>query len=209
MRYRFFIRLLSLAGLLFSLSLHAQQSLEPSDPRFVFREGIYLSMDEYKGNTPSLAFAGICDKDGKPVADIDLTRKNYYRDNNGTVQPLLPKDIFGYSRKGIFFIKVVYNGNVYFDRLVVIGNLSHFVCEVANIYSDPYGTRSTIVLMQFMLDYETGKVELFTPEIFEAYLKRDEALWSEFTVFSKKKKKTMMFLYLRKYNEKHPVYFPA
>ena len=41
----------------------------------------------------------------------------------------------------------------------------------------------------------------------EKLLEADSALSAEFSQLKSKKKKDLKFLYVRKYNEKHPLYF--
>jgi hypothetical protein len=42
----------------------------------------------------------------------------------------------------------------------------------------------------------------------EYILQRDPALFAEYSALKKKQKRDQMFIYLRKYNDKHPLLFP-
>lgn len=78
-------------------------------------------------------------------------------------------------------------------------------------YNDPFGNpypRYTYISSQYILDFEFGKVLEFTVENMEAVLQRDAELYKEFLALKKRKKRDSIFLYLRKYNEKHPIFFP-
>jgi len=77
----------------------------------------------------------------------------------------------------------------------------------------PYGsygptTVSKNELVQYIIDFETGKVVEYEINNVEILLMKDPDLYQEFVQMSRKKKKQMLFLYLRKYNEKHPIYLP-
>ena len=85
-------------------------------------------------------------------------------------------------------------------------------------YYDPYGYRygnpysrntSRTDLEMFMIDFETGKVYDYDMNNLEVLLIRDPELYEEFVSMRNKNRKKMMFVYLRKFNEKHPVMLPT
>ncbi|MFZ0471919.1 MAG: hypothetical protein WAL94_04830 [Bacteroidales bacterium] len=61
----------------------------------------------------------------------------------------------------------------------------------------------------FMIDFETGKEYEYDLENLESLLMKDPELYEEFVSMHNKNQKKMMFVYLRKYNEKHPVFIPS
>ncbi len=208
-RFSITLLLLSLAPL-FSFS----QRISPSDKDFNFVNGIYFTIESYKENRPSIATEQMCDKDGKELLDYQLKATIYYKNDSNTVKSIRTADIFGYAERGDFYIKLIYNKGVYFPKLVVVGSLSHFVCEVQDVSYNGYanygpGTITNYSLQQFLFDYETGVINNFDQENFLLRLQRDTELYTEFMTLSKKKKKESMFLYLRKYNERHKVDFPV
>lgn len=183
-----------------------------SNPAFNFKEGIYFTLQDYKENRPSVLFSQFCDKSGKPIYDFVVKNTLYYKAEGTEIKSIKQEELFGYATKGDFYIKVNYNG-IYFARLVVIGSMSHFVCEVRNnVYptfpDSPGGAMTTFSLEQFIFDYDSGLITPFDRDVFAKLLQRDEELYGEYSILSKKKKKDLMFLYLRKYNERHPVSFP-
>jgi hypothetical protein len=105
--------------------------------------------------------------------------------------------------------------------MVVIGSLSHFVATIAQkTANDPFGygynnglgynpyPRYVYSTQQFILDFESGNIYDFDVEHMEVLLQRDQNLLKEFDALKRKQKRDSIFLYLRKYNEKHPIYFP-
>jgi len=84
-------------------------------------------------------------------------------------------------------------------------------------YYNPYGSyyspysrnlaRSEI--KQFIIDFETGKVMDFDLENTQLLLMKDAQLYEEYVQLPRKKKKELMFVYIRKFNEKNPLYLPV
>ena len=64
-------------------------------------------------------------------------------------------------------------------------------------------------MRQFFLDFETGQVIEYGINNFMTILMRDKDLYDEYIQLNKRKKRQMMFLYLRKFNEKHPLFLPV
>ncbi len=207
---RLFSFCIFLGGLLLSTHvLFGQEQILSTDPRFSFKDGVYLSLNDYKTNEPAINFSRFCSKDGSPVADFTLRSTMYYLNDSNQIEPLKEEELFGYAFRGNFYIKVSHR-ETYFARLVVIGNLSHFVCEVQQTNMDPYYnmSRTTPILIQLVFDYDTGKIQEFNQENFVELLKRDDELYAEYNLLPKKQKKDFLFLFLRKYNDKHPIFFP-
>jgi hypothetical protein len=63
-------------------------------------------------------------------------------------------------------------------------------------------------IKQYLIDFETGKIMEFDLEGTELLLMKDDQLYEEFVKLPKKNKKELMFVYIRKFNEKHPLYLP-
>ena len=103
-----------------------------------------------------------------------------------------------------------------FNRLNVIGTLCHFTATVRTSvgYHDPmnynYGLHDTYdELRQFIYDTEINRVLDFNVANMEVILKNDDELYKQFMALKKREKSDAIFIYLRKYNEKHPFYLPA
>ena len=78
-------------------------------------------------------------------------------------------------------------------------------------YYSPYNRSSAPrnELKQYVIEFETGKVLEFTPDNVALLLMKDPSLYDEYIQLSRKKKKEQMFLYVRKFNEKNPLYLPV
>jgi hypothetical protein len=109
---------------------------------------------------------------------------------------------------------------VNYNRVAVVGSLCHFIATTQTVapFRNPYPYNRydpTINQVQYIyttnqhiLDFETGVVQEFNVLSMETLLKRDEVLYNEFVSLSKRKKKESVFIFLRKYNDRHPIYFP-
>jgi len=62
---------------------------------------------------------------------------------------------------------------------------------------------------QHLFDFETGEVLDYNTESVEVLLIKDPELYDEYQALKNRKKKQMKFVFIRRYNEKHPLYFPA
>lgn len=78
-------------------------------------------------------------------------------------------------------------------------------------YYSPYGRNnmSRNEIRQYIIDFENGKILDFDLENTKLLLMKDAQLYEEFVKLSRKQKKELMFVYIRKFNEKNPLYIPA
>lgn len=199
------------------MPLFAQQKTVQYTKDFEFSNGIYLSFYQFKNNNPLIASKIISDynKSDRDFFDKVLSKNNItYIDSLGKEQTFKSNDIWGYCQNGIVHI----NHGTDHNRITIIGSICHFVATTQRqvgvadpfSYNDPFYNpqQYAYVSQQFVLDYETGKVLDFNVSNMEALLSRDVELFAQFTALKKKQKRDSIFLYLRKYNEKHPIYFP-
>jgi hypothetical protein len=75
-------------------------------------------------------------------------------------------------------------------------------------YSRPYNsTRNE--LKQYLIDFETGKIIEFTVDNVVLLLMKDNVLYEEYIQLPRKKRKELLFVYVRRFNEKNPLYLPS
>ncbi|MFH1319573.1 MAG: hypothetical protein ABII90_02830 [Bacteroidota bacterium] len=183
------------------------------DKDFEFKEGIYLIYEQFKHNDP-IPKSKIISKFDKNelgfLSKLLLLKKIEFIDSAGNKEAVLTSSIWGYSNNNIVYINI--QGE--FNRIPIIGNICHFTAVVTvydNHYYDPYsfnqGGYASNEFRQYILDVRTGNILDYTISDLESLLIRDQQLYDEFTALKKRKKKDSMFIYLRKYNEKHPAYF--
>jgi hypothetical protein len=77
-------------------------------------------------------------------------------------------------------------------------------------YYSPYrqGNMARSELKQYLIDFDTGKVMEFDMQNTEMLLMKDPQLYEEYVQLPRKKKKDLMFVYIRKFNERNPLYIP-
>ncbi|MCC7303244.1 MAG: hypothetical protein IT233_11440 [Bacteroidia bacterium] len=199
--------------LLFSLCVSAQGDSVKYSKEFTFREGVYLSFEQFRKQTPlhtDRIVSGYEKTDPGFLQKVLQKTTLTYRNEKDSAITVKTAAVWGYSRGGIVFV----NHGREFNRLVVIGSLCHFTAYVNNTtyQHDPYNlgvnTQPGYAQEQFMIDILMGKTMPFTPIAIEFVLQRDDALLKEWQALSKSAKKKSAFLFLRKYNEKYPLYFP-
>ncbi|HET6226535.1 MAG TPA: hypothetical protein VFF27_09670 [Bacteroidia bacterium] len=178
---------------------------------FEFKEGIYLTIDQFKQNHP-IPISSIVSP--IPKSELNfltqvLEKKVFtFKDETGQEQKVETSSIWGYCRNRSVFL----NFNNTFNRLNVIGSLCHFTSEVLVMnYQDPtyYGrgiNNSYRELRQFILNTQYNKVTDFTVSSMEEALIDDAELSDQFEKLKKKEKTNSIFIFLRKYNDKHPLY---
>jgi hypothetical protein len=64
-------------------------------------------------------------------------------------------------------------------------------------------------LKQYLIEFESGKLLEFDVSNTELLLMKDDKLYEEYVQLSRKKKKELMFVYIRKFNENNPLYIPV
>jgi len=199
---------------------------------FEFRDGIYANFDMVKNNDPLPTARIVTDLD---MFDRDFfekitsSKEIVIYDDNGVKKELKTRDLWGYGRNGVLYINV---GGA-FHRISFVGSICHFVATMTTYnpnYYDPYyynynpyyynprysnryympnSNYSSTELKQYLFDFETGKVFDYDVESVEVLLMKDPELSDEYQALSGRKKKQMKFVFIRRYNEKHPLYFPA
>jgi hypothetical protein len=198
---------------------------------FKFVEGIFLNFDQVKTNKP-VPKSGIITT--VPYDDPDFyervlqEKKIQVFDLLGDKQEINSKNIWGFSRNGVLYI----NLNEGYYRITIVGSICHFVANMTtynnnynpyynygypyygnpynpyNPYYSPYSNTGSTEMRQYLLDFKTGNVLEYDVESVELLLMADPELHDEFASLSSKKQKQMKFLYIRKFNERNPLYFP-
>lgn len=206
-------------------------------PEFKFRDGIFLNFDQVRNNKPipkSRILTSIDFKSNTFFEQILEGKTFTYFDDLGNSQEIDVNQIWGYSKNGILYIGI--GGS--FNRITIVGNICHFVANVTTYsnrynygpYGSPYGyspygyspygyypygyypygspNYKTTELKQFLLDFQNGKIMEYDTKGVETFLMTDPELHDEYSGLRSKKKQQLKFMYIRKFNEKHPLYIP-
>jgi hypothetical protein len=194
-------------------------------PDFKFREGIYLNHNQVKNNRPipKSRIISSVDYDDRDFFIEVLEEKNLlFYDELGMKQQVKSDNVWGFSRNGILFVSL----DDKYHRITIIGRICHFVATITTYdtrYYDPYyynpydyyyryggyptNTQSS-EMRQYIMDFETGKVFDYDVQSLEVLLMQDPELHDEFMQLRKKKKRQQKFVYLRRFNDRNPLYIP-
>lgn len=101
-------------------------------------------------------------------------------------------------------------GNYYDPYYSPYGYGSYYPYSPYSPYYSPYRNSnvSRNELKQYIIDFETGKVLEFDIHNTELLLMKDKEIYEEWANLPKRKRKELMFVYIRKYNEKNPLFLP-
>ena len=64
-------------------------------------------------------------------------------------------------------------------------------------------------MQQYFLVFRTGEILEYNATNLEKIIADDKELSEEYKGLSKRKKNSKLFYYMRRYNEKHPLYIPV
>lgn len=200
---------------LFTLFCRAQTGTVAYTRDFEFREGFYLTIDDFKNNRPLPKTAIVSSISPSEIDFLSqLTEMKFitFKDSAGVEKKLQTSTVWGYYQNRTVCIN--FNGE--FHRMNVIGNLCLFSALVvqAPLRNEPIGDMYAIEprfeeLQHFVLDTKTNRVVDFNSKNMEVLLKDDADLYASFMKLKKRKKADSIFIYLRKYNEKHPLYLAS
>lgn len=215
------MRILSLAILLCSCFLLSAQndSISTQNIDFKLKNGVYLSMQQLKANSPQFRFQDLrLAPDTSTFTDFDPYNQSYlFLSDSGGYKTLEPADIFAFVANNVCYLKIIYSDELYFARSVNPGSLWQFA-TVVTTYSrsmsfDPYfpstyNQTESKDLFQVILDVEREEIFPMSYEKVLPMLMEDNSVARLMAGKSKRKQKKMLVFYLRKFNESNPAFFP-
>ena len=218
------------------------------DSNFIFKEGVYLSFQDFKNNNPVPLTHILSDFDIRSAEYLQqslATDTLIYYDNLFEERAISTLQVWGFARNNKVHIgfNTVAGSDRWSDRgwfpLLSIGRYSYFTAlTIVTRFIPPtpgmvMQSRGTIlddgamfpddgtyydesVPVQMLLDYKTGNlIQLATgdlnsvsPKLLEDLLADDPGLIAEFTDQSRRDRKQTSMFYIRKFNERNPIYFP-
>jgi len=185
---------------------------------FEFQDGIYLDFKQVRTNSPIKRSQIITQLD---KTDFDfyekLLKQEYITFTDSTGSHRIESDkIWGFSDQGTLFIN--WRGD--YAKILTKGFLGYFVAtEKVTYYQTPtsvvyYDTypgypQTTHEMRQYIINFATGEILDFSPKSLLLILEKyDPDLYKEYQKLSRRKRKKELFLYLRKFNEKHKIIIP-
>lgn len=230
-------RFLTIIFSFFLLITFAQSDSIAYSRDYEFTDGVFFNVNHFKKNHPipkSSIISGVPKNQLDFLKQILENKSIIYTDSLGQEKNIETYGIWGYCQNRSVYINIIkafnktdllyiksINVDHEFRKLNVIGTLCHFTANVISpfgINGDPmnsfnnnlsslYNTNEE--LKQYVFDTQTNKVFDFNVKNMEILLKCDTDLYNQFMVLKKREKPDVIFVYLRKFNEKHPLYLPV
>ena len=205
---------------------------------FKFRDGFFFNFEQVRNNKPmpkSRVLTSVDYKSNTFFDQVTEAQSITYFDDFGNSQDVETNKLWGYSKNGILYINIqgtfnritiignichfVANITTYTNRYSPYGSpYGYGYSPYGYGYSpygygySPYGYNSpnyrTTELRQFILDFNTGKVMEYESKNVQMLLMPDPELHDEFSSLRSKKQLQLRFMYIRKFNERHPIYIP-
>jgi len=210
-------------SIFFSVLFLYGQTKIPYSTNYKFKDGIYLQFSQFLSNKPLLKEHLIpYDKN-----DIFFLRNSLKKDtlsfigSNAIIQKVPIKEIWGFAENNYCYI--FYNGQ--FNRILTIGTIGFFVANITVTrtyfndysmmgYNDPFyypignQTVENKELRRYLIDFTNGQVFPLDYRYFEQIISVDEKIFNEYSSLRKGKKRKLLFIYLRRFNEQHPLMLP-
>lgn len=191
-------------------------SAQNEQEQYRFKDGIYLNIEDFKANQPSMPLPGLSNANSDPLAGR-LCMKNIEYVNNGKVEKINSKDVWGICINGEPYIKhVPFDAQIsiassycYF-KLHHVKSLSlYFVQETVRRNNNWTGNPVPIYapgevkvkIREYAVDLRTGITYNLKSEASKIVdlIKEDEYFKD-----SKIKKKDVM-MFITQYNQRHPL----
>ncbi len=190
-------------------------------PEFKFQDGLYLNVEMVKTNHPVPMVRIVTDHNdfnkfgSKIYNQIHPEERIILYDDNGVETSVLAKDVWGYALDDRLYIML----GSRFQEIKFQGAISLFIASATTSefiplkseggYTDYIASNVTIEDRKYLFDFESNELRGYNYETLEELLNKDSELYTEYTSLPKRQKKRMMLTFIRRYNEKHPLYFPV
>ncbi len=202
------------------VSAQQDTSLVPYSLDFKFNDGLFLNFNQVKQNSPIEFNFIISDQQPNEPDFLEniLSQSYIFFFRNGKKQNISIAEVWGYAKNGVLYINI--NNN--FFRLTSIGAITLFIANIEvervssgieplgyygiNHYNERYKTNE---LKRFLLNFEDGAIYPYDYKNVASLLSNDTELLGEYSALKKRKRKQLAIMYIRRYNQNHPLYFPV
>ncbi|HXK82608.1 MAG TPA: hypothetical protein PLO05_10660 [Bacteroidales bacterium] len=188
---------------------------------YKFKDGLYINFAQFLENNPTRFNFITIDTDQTSqdiIENLEQSKTINFFNEFGIETSININEIWGCCVNGK--PHVMWKNE--FRLIPYIGSISHFVANITVYYEsmhdpfyDPYYYYSSVPsrqhsneLVQMIIDMKTGKILEFNTDNISKVLARDSSLFKEFSELSKRKKRKLLFSFIRRYNENHPLYLP-
>lgn len=202
-------------SLLFSFIFSFSPAQVPEKQDFNLKEGIYVNHIHLRNNEPFPFTWLIRDKSEELeeyLKNLAFGTNLQYHDKFGIKRDISPQSILGFVINGQLYIfqggsfnKAHFQGPIcfYTAKIEIERDMPSFGTEPFNNATVHQNTEYYYELEQFFLKIETGKSVVATQESFMSLIEDEPTLFNAYKMLQNKQRRTLLFLYLRKYNERH------
>ena len=117
----------------------------------------------------------------------------------------IPRDsVWGFYDDRLLFIQ----RNGYFHKVTLLGSISLFneIYPLVKAPFTPVTTDATKEIIPGIIDLHSGKIYLYDVKSMMELLQSDEVLLNNFKALNKKMRKKMMYSYVERFNDRHPLF---
>ncbi|MCD4696807.1 MAG: hypothetical protein K8S16_11270 [Bacteroidales bacterium] len=175
---------------------------------YPFKAGIYYTFEDFKTNNPTEInyFRVITRASELACMAGNLSDYIEYESGNENIR-INGKDIWGYSKRGNVYVT---HKNMFY-KIIMFGGICYMVALRGDNREDdevqkPFNAATSE--HHALLDVNTGKTYDFRIKYLENLLSTDEEIYEDY-LNSNIKKRDRKFIFLKKYNDKHKIYFPV
>jgi len=185
---------------------------------FKFNDGVFLKFEDVISNQ-AVPFKNIISNEN--YSDESFITKVLSKEKirifiEGDKKEFSTHNIWGYAKNGVLYTRF----SDQFYRVPSIGKISFFVANVEVEYQsqvDPWSSNyynmydrsyTTTELRKFLLDFSDGTLYEYSIQNIAKLIEPDKELFNDFMALKRKKRKQMAFIYIRRFNENNPLFFP-
>ncbi len=187
---------------------------------YPFKEGVYLSFEEFKGDNPTYGEGRFrIDEIDTLGYDLSKVRNIKVLSKKGKWKPLSINKIWGLAYEGVPYMYYRGSGSVNspisnidnLTRIDVIGAICMFRLEHVNIthqsnaFVNKPRHRQNVFIMDMIMDMNSGKIHRFSYNTVKHYIQNDEELLYEMQIH---RYEINLYDIVFAFNNRHPV-FPS
>ncbi len=169
------------------------------------KEGVFMTKEQFVNQHPAYSPEDLYRAQGISRFTIRAwsTKDSLYIIKDKRKQTILRDSVWGFYDDGLLFIQL----NGYFHKVTLLGTISLFneIYPLVKAPFTPVTTDATKEIIPGMIDLHTGKFYPYDPKSLMELLQSDEVLLNNFKALNKKQRKKMMYSYVERFNNRHPL----
>lgn len=174
---------------------------------YPFKTGIYYTFENFQENSPIEIshFRVITRANTAACRSGNLSDYIEYKSGAENIR-VNGEDIWGYSKNGDVYVT---HKNMFY-KILIYGGISYLVALRGGFKEDDGVQKQFNAANEerhSLLDANTGETYDFKTKFLDSLLIQDKEIYEEY-LNSNLKKRDKKFIFLRKFNEKHKIYFP-